>query len=327
LTTLPSPLPAGYEAAATGAAYFHQAQSGYLRISGMDRHAFLQRQTTNDLRDLKAGLSLVTVLTSPAARILDVLTLLEELDAIGVITLPGYGGNTARYLKSRIFFMDKVTLEDASAEYSQIDLIGPQVQTVLQRVGLIIPDGERHVVSGEITGNPVRVLGQHQPGYRLLFPAAAFSEVSAALGAAGTVPLSPEAYEILRIEAGIPAAGHELSEENTPLETGLAWTVSDNKGCYTGQEVIARQITYDKITRQLVGVHLERPAQPGDRLRSLEEKRSVGTVTSAVTSPRFGSIALAIVRRPYHISGIQLTLGDQTSSSTAIVVDLPFTIR
>lgn len=324
LSTFKSPPSPDYEAAISGATYFHQAQAGYLRITGIDRQAFLQRQSTNDLRKLEPGLSLVTVLTTPAARILDVLTLLEEPEAIDVITLPSYGDKTARYLKSRIFFMDKVSLEDASSEHSQIELIGPQSQVMLQRMGLPFPGDERHVVSGEIAGNPVRILEQHQPSYRLLFPTAAFSEISAALRAAGTLSLSLESYENLRVEAGVPAAGFELTEENTPLETGLVWAVSDSKGCYTGQEVIARQITYDKITHQLVGLRLERPAQTGDHLQSLEDNKSVGLVTSAVRSPRFGPIALAIVRRPHHTSGTQFTLGEQANRSIATVVDLPF---
>jgi folate-binding Fe-S cluster repair protein YgfZ len=90
LTAQPSLPPTGYEAAVSGAAYFHQAHNGYLRISGIDRQAFLQRQTTNDLRPETAQHG--DRVTTPAARILDVLTLLEEPDAIGVITLPGSGG-------------------------------------------------------------------------------------------------------------------------------------------------------------------------------------------------------------------------------------------
>jgi folate-binding protein YgfZ len=117
-------------------------------------------------------------------------------------------------------------------------------------MGLPIPDREQQVVSGEITVNPVRILGQHQPGYRLLFPAAGFSEVKRRLALPAQCH-SPQAYEILRVELE-SAAGHELTER-TPLETGLAWAVSDSKGCYTGQEVIARQITYDKITHRPVG--------------------------------------------------------------------------
>src|SRR5690606_39681801 len=115
---------------------------------------------------------------------------------------------------------------------------------------------------------------------------------------AGAVPLGEEAYDVLRVEAGLPASGTELTEDFTPLETGLAYTVSTSKGCYTGQEVLARQINYDKVSRQLVGLRLKEPAPAGSAVRA--EGRPAGTVTSVVLSPEHGWIALAVVRRPHH---------------------------
>ena len=97
---------------------------GYLRIEGADQADFIQRQTTNDIRRLGLGRSLLTVLPSATARILDVWQLVPEPDAIGVVTLPARGGSTARYLQSRIFFMDKVTLADVSSQIAQFRIGG-----------------------------------------------------------------------------------------------------------------------------------------------------------------------------------------------------------
>ena len=80
-------------------------------------------------------------------------------------------------------------------------------------------------------------------------------------GEGRTSALAPEDYETLRVEAGLPAVGHELTEDYTPHETNLAAWISETKGCYTGQEILARQVTYDKITRHLVGLKLDAPAQ------------------------------------------------------------------
>ena len=77
--------------------------------------------------------------------------------------------------------------------------------------------------------------------------------------------------------------------------------VSGNKGCYPGQEVIARQLTYDKVTQRLVGLRLDEPVAPGGRL--LAEGKPVGVITSAAVSPRFGAIALGVVKRPHHEVG------------------------
>ncbi len=104
-----------YQAALSAAAFYRVTRAGYLRLQGADRLAFLQRQTTNDVTRLAPGHTILTVLTNPAARILDVLLLLPEPDDVmGMLTLPGLAGETARFLKSRIFFKDQVSLSDAS---------------------------------------------------------------------------------------------------------------------------------------------------------------------------------------------------------------------
>ena len=125
----------------------------------------------------------------------------------------------------------------------------------------------------------------------------------------------------MRVESGSPGAGHELTEAYTPLEVHLNYAISDKKGCYTGQEVIARQINFDKITRHLVGLTLESTTEEGTSLVS--GSTPAGTVTSTVISPRFGPIALAVVKRPFDKPGTILTVegGDQAK---ARVTALPF---
>ena len=157
-----------------------------------------------------------------------------------------------------------------------------------------------------------------------MLPPDGWGRLTSALKDAGVPGLDQESYHTLRVEAGQPAVGSELSEEYSPLETGLSSAISGNKGCYTGQEVIARQITYDKVTRQLAGLRLEALVEPGDSLRMADEDRTVGEITSVAWSPRFGPIALAIIRRPYHFPGTRLRLGGQARDRQAIVIALPF---
>jgi folate-binding protein YgfZ len=304
--------------------YYQHDDPGFLRIAGSDRHSFLQRQTTNNIDLLSPERSLVTVLTSPAGRILDVLWVIDEGESFGILTLPGQGEQTYNFLQSRIFFMDKVTLEDASHEFSQIDLLGSGLSEFLQDFGDIQKPLDNEILTINITGIPVKILTQRDLAHRLLVPRDANLQVLTDLAARGADSLSPKNYEILRIEAGLPAASHELTEDYTPLETGYHWTVSDNKGCYTGQEVIARQVNYDKITRQLVGLRLSEIPQIGDTLYPLNKQQPVGKVTSMALSPRFGPIALAIVKRPYHQPGNELLTGDGEQSITAKTTALPF---
>jgi folate-binding protein YgfZ len=314
----------GYAEAVERAAYYVQPQSGYLRVTGEDRVTFLQRQTTNDVNLLAPGRVITTVLTTPAARITDVLTLFEENSTIGVLTLPGKGQETFQYLRSRIFFMDKVSIEDASREYSLVELVGPQAEDILVNLGNSRHPGGDGLLSIDRENLHCRVWLNRNLGYRLLLPMRQLDALTGILEEFETAQLAAETFDVLRIEAGIPAKGHELIEEYTPLETGLGGSVSAAKGCYTGQEVIARQITYDKVTRQLVGLKLEAAAAVGETLSRVDNGQAVGKITSAAVSPRCGQIALAVVRRPSDEPGTRLLVGEESGGRSASVVRLPF---
>lgn len=304
--------------------FFLHENPGYLRITGKDRYAFLQRQSTNDINLLSPGQSLITVLTSPAGRILDVLWALEEGEAIGILTLPGQGEQTFNFLKSRIFFMDQVTLADASLEICQIDLLGAMVHEFLKEFGMP-PSPEdnstQNVKIGQIT---VRILFHKNIGLRLLTPRESCQKVLEKLQNIGGIQLSTKGYEILRVETGLPAAKHELTEDYTPLEVGYQWTVSDNKGCYTGQEVIARQINYDKITRHLAGLRMSDSPEIGDTIYPIEKDQLIGKITSTALSPRFGPIALAIIKRPFDQPGNELVVHSKEQDISAKTTSLPF---
>ena len=304
--------------------YYPQEDGGFLRISGEDRHSFLQRQTTNNIDLLSPNRSLVTVLTSPAGRILDVLWVIDEVDSFGVITLPGKGQETLNFLQSRIFFMDKVTMEDTSQEYAQIDFFGIGVDEFLQRFSSGHISIEDDLLNLNISGVSVTLLSKKEFAKRLLVPQEAIGKILEELNKQGAEFLTPDRYEILRVEAGLPAAMHELTEDYTPLETGFDWAVSENKGCYTGQEVIARQVNYDKVTRKLVGLELNDAAQIGDTLYPPDSRQPVGKVTSFANSPRYGQVALAIIKRPFYETGNELVAGEKELGTLATTTELPF---
>ena len=314
-----------YEAALKGAVYFHQPQTGFLRVAGRDRLDFLQRQTTNDLRLLSADRSVSTVLTSPTARISDLFCVVEEGDSLGTVTLPGRFSETAKFLRSRIFFSDQVTVEDLSGQFAQILLFGPQMVGVLEKLDIQPPKPD-HVNRWEIDNQPITIIGQKiltDVGYRVLAPITSLDALIAALDGAGVISIDPENFEILRVEAGQPGPAGELVEAYTPLEVGLQGMISDSKGCYTGQEIIARQITYDKVTKNLVGIKLNDLAEVGAEIKT--GTKSAGLLTSVAQSPRFGPIALGVVRRQYSETGSSLSIIDTGGSTTSgEVVALPF---
>lgn len=315
-----------YLAARQGAAFYWPLSPGFLVLAGEDRLDFLQRQTTNDLRLLGPGRSLQTVLTSPTARILDVLIVFEWEGGLGIITLPGRVQRTARDLRGKIFFMDRVTVSDASATVVQVDLEGPQAAAMLARLGLAVAPGPDQTAAFDLDGAPVQVIahpGLCGAGYRLLAAIDRAEALPAALSAAGAAPLDAHSYELLRIEAGLPGPDGELTDAYNPLEVGLEGLISERKGCYTGQEIIARQISYDKVTRKLVGLRLASPAAVGTKLEL--DAKQVGEITSAAVSPRLGPLALAVVKRPHSELGAMLVAAPKDSDAiSAVVAALPF---
>ena len=313
----------------SGPVYMEQPHRGVIIFTGNDRIDFLQRQTTNDASQVNQERILTTVLTSPTGRILDVLHLIEEEHRgeaqIHAISLPGRSTVVTAYFKSRIFFMDKVDVRDASNDYAHFDLAGQGLGHVLGQIGIpILPDDDR-VVSAEFNGSKLKVFRQNHRlgiGFQVIVARDQGEQFQSWLTGHGVEPLSQEGYEVMRVEAGIPGVERELTEEHTPLEVNLQSAISNNKGCYTGQEVIARQMNYDKVTRKLVGLFLDKSVTAGSQLEA--EGKPAGKLTSFVFSPRFGPIALAMVRRPYHQDGQELTVKDGELTVNARLKSLPF---
>lgn len=293
---------------------------GYFRISGPDQFAFLQRQTTNDINLLETGKALLTVLTNPAARILDVLYIMEgttnqqqvasEPPGIELITLPGFANSTYQYLKSRIFFMDKVTISDHSDEFIQINLITTNTDYLpddFAELNELEADQEVRITYQNIPLRIIRLNPAIGLGYLFIAPKTHQLDLVAWLQKWGFPKVSDTLYQILRIEAGLPQPGKELSDKYTPLEVGLSNAVSGNKGCYTGQEVIARQITYQKITQQISGISLDELTEEGSLIEV--DGKPIGSLTSVTYSPHFGPIGLAVLKRPYHQADTHLKIG------------------
>jgi folate-binding protein YgfZ len=176
-----------------------------------------------------------------------------------------------------------------------------------------------------LAGHDVILIGRRSLngiGYLFLVPELAAKEARALLEQSGAKLLTDQEYETMRIESGSPGTKTELTDAYTPFEVGLGYAVDANKGCYTGQEILARQVTYDKITRQLTGLRMEVVADPGAQL--MADGKPAGEITSATVSPKFGPIALAVVKRPFFEPGttLQVKLGEHTIPATTC--QLPF---
>jgi folate-binding protein YgfZ len=330
----------GYHAANEHAGYHVLTDCGILLVSGMDRVDFLQRQTTNDVRLLNRGTVLPTVLTSPTARIIDVFLVFEGdllsdnpaevREKTFLISLPERHQETTRFLKSRIFIMDRVDVDDLSEQYALVNLFGPGSGSVLEGLGVLPLDKPSRISAAGFNGDVILIMRMHGMLYRgwgVVIPASRLSSFQVGLEALGVSRIRREGYRIIQVEQGLPSAEHELTEDFTPLEIGLHKAISDRKGCYTGQEVIARQLTYDKVTHRLVGLRLEGMLPRGTMLYA--DGKPAGEITSSVESPRFGHIALAVVKRPHYDEGSTLEFYESGKNETQIrksatVISLPF---
>jgi len=308
--------PPAYDALHQHAAIWRPPSADVLLLADADRIDFLQRMTTNDIKRLRPGESCVTVLTSPTAKIMHVFTVLADMDVLWLLPAPGDGAALERHLRGQIFFMDKVRVSRPDAPFSRLRMVGAHAAQVLEAAGFApLPgaDGGWRRTDDSII---LRQETYDLPGYELLVPDTRLRERLSTLEAA---TLDETSYTARRVELGRPAFGAELTDEYNPLEAGLGWTCAENKGCYTGQEIIARQITYDKVTRALVGLRAATPLDVGAVVQA--EGKEVGRITSVAFSPTMQAhVALAILKRPHNAAGTTVLAND----TAATVASLPF---
>ncbi len=314
---------ADYQALVDGAAILLRPTAGVIILTDQDRSDFLHRMTTNEINKLPLGQSAVTVLTNATARIEQVFTVVSRPDELWLLPAPAETVTLERHLRSQIFFMDKVKVRNGSETYKRLRVMGPAAATVLEKSGLLVAP----LANGAWLENEgIIVLKQAHydlPGYEIIVQTTPQDDLLEQalikrLQEAGAALLTAEdAYQIRRIELGLPLPGYELTNEYNPLEAELGWSCAENKGCYTGQEIIARQITYDKVTKRLVGLRSETLLLPGAEVQA--EGRTIGTVTSVAYSPALAApIALAILKRPHNAPGSQVQVADQTATVSAL---------
>jgi folate-binding protein YgfZ len=316
MTAIADSLAAGYRALTEACGLVDRSERGKLALTGPDAKAFLHGQVTNDIEGLEPGHGCYAAVLTHKGKMLGDLRVLDLGDELLL--------DTERATLQELFNMIRryklgsdVELHKRTLELGLLSLIGPDARRVAGARSL--PGAEHANARAEIGGAPVTLVVT-DTGVDVFCAAADTAAVRAALEAAGAVPVDEEAAEIVRVEHGRPRYGHDLDDTVIPQEAGLnERAVSFTKGCYVGQETVARLFYRGKPNRHLRGLRLAGAAAPGDVLRRGEKE--VGRVGTAVVSPTFGPIALAIVRREAE-PGDTVTVGD--AGTTAEVADLPF---
>jgi len=314
----------------SGAGLFALGARGLVEVRGGDRVRWLNGMLTNDVAAAAArgtGAGCYALLLTREGRVVADLHVLVRDDSLWLET-EAAAVETVIARLAKYVIADDVVLADRSSAFDRLAVEGPGADRVLAGLASEPPPPADGCADLRIAGTPVVVAAfafAGGPGFQLFVPAGRGQDVSAALLAVGAphglVASSEEVLERLRIEAGVPRLGRELDESVLPDEARLERAVSTTKGCYTGQEVVARMRSRGRVSHLLVGLHCGGGSLPAPRapLEDLEGKR-VGEVTSAVLSPRFGAIALAYVRRPWDAPGTRLRVG----GGSVEVASLPF---
>ena len=296
-----------YELVTEAAGALERADRVKLLLAGAEAAEFLQGQVTNDVEGLQPGEGCYAALLTHKGKIRTDLRALRSDDWLW-LDAAEIGRRPLVHTIETYSLGRDVRFEDVTEERSILSLIGPAAREVLDRVP---PEREHSFVTGE-HGLYVAT----DVGVDVICDAEDHEGVRAALG---VEPVSEQAAECLRVEGGRPRLGLDMDGDTIPQEAGLnERAVSFTKGCYVGQETVARLHYRGKPNRHLRGLRLSSPASTGEPVYVGE--RQVGTVGSTCVSPRLGPIALAVLRREA-APGETVSVGDKREAE---VVELPF---
>ncbi len=309
-----------YTVANQHAVLMDRSHEGRLRITGASRFDILHRISTNDLLNMAPGEGRGTVFTQANARLIDRVEAYNSDDALMLITAPGRSPAMKQFLSRQIFFNDEATVEEVTATSHQFVLHGPTADAIIAKLG-VQPAADGYLTSTVVDiANTLVLVAQRKPLTRrywtlIVLDAGAAGDVWEAvlsigepdgLGCAGSL-----AYNMVRIQSGRPAFGREITPDYLPVEVGLWDEISFTKGCYTGQEVIARMESRNRLARVMVRLRLPHELKPPATL--IAEGKSVGTVTSCVKLPSNEIVGIGVVKTAFALPGTQLTTQDSQS--------------
>ncbi len=315
MPTITDELVGEYRALTSGCGLVDRSERGKLALTGTEAKSFLAGQVTNDTVGLESGAGCYAAFLTHKGKMLGDLRVLATDEELLL--------DTERATLQALFDMVRrfkigfdVELHKRTVQRGLLSLVGPRARALAAAEDL--PADEHAHRAGEIAGHAVRLIAT-DVGVDVLCDADDTDAIRAALEEAGATPVSEDALEIVRVERGRPRYGFDLDDTTIPQEAGLnARAVSFTKGCYVGQETVARLFYRGKPNRHLRGLRLSEPADAGAELKLGE--RTVGRLSSSVVSPEHGPIALALVRREAAVGDTV----DVAGGATAEVVELPF---
>lgn len=327
MSTTPSPtIPEQVRATRSGCGVILRADLVSLRLQGPDRIRFANGMLSNDVSLLTPGQAQRAVKADHKGKVQGVLRVRAEPQYLLLDMLEGAAPTVAEALV-KLLIMDDATLVDATPERSVLGVVGPGAAEALAQAGYP-SEGLGHLEHRAVgAATLVRDDAYGMPGYELHLPPGEAPAAQAALQKAGAQALSVAALEVIRVEAGLPIDGPDIDGETIPLEARLDAAISFKKGCYVGQEVIARAHNLGGVKHILVGLEVEGDAVPeaGAELYVDGVDKCAGEVTSAVTSPTLERvIAMGYLRVAHQAPGTRVRVVGSGPDGHATVCALPF---
>ncbi len=300
------------------------SNAGRLRITGKDRVSFLNGLLTSDVAQLREDGGQHSALLNPKARILADLYLYGQPDGILVDT----GDSPASKVKDaldRFVITEDVQIRDATRDLVQITIQGPSSGPAIgEALGLELeglkPLGHKILGPSTIVSRDRSGLG----GYDIILPneeaEAVWNGFLLKTGDMGVRPIGSKAMEMLRLEAGYPRYGIDIDDNTIVLEAGFRDAISFTKGCYMGQEVVARATHIGRVNKQLVRLEIEARDPPSARSKLKSNDVEAGFITSAAFSPGLGKVAcLAYANRDFAKEGARLAVEQEDGPISAVV--------
>jgi folate-binding protein YgfZ len=298
---------------------------GKLRISGPDAPKFLHGMLSNRVEDLRPGEGVYATFLTRQGKFVADLHLYRGPERFEADLAPGMATVFSEAIDMYII-MDKVEMEDLTTSQASLGLFGPNSLKILKSTG--IDPGELpehgHI---DIEGTTIaREPWTGDEGYLLTTPSNNTENLWDGLIEAGATPAGLTAFETLTLEAGTPLFGPDMNSNINPMQAGLETTAIDfNKGCYIGQEVIAKIKYLGQVNRGLCGIRLSGERIPSAGAKVEANGEEVGTLTRAAYCPTEGqNLAFALLHRKAMDTGCQVTVLDGEVSLTGEVADLPF---
>lgn len=321
-----------YSAVRNGVGLADLSFQGHFLISGSDHDAFMQNLISNDMLLLSKDRGIYTTLLTAKGKVLSEFSLYPVSDGL-FLEVESTNAEKTREQLLRFKLRSQVKIE--ALPWGRLMVSGPRARPLLETFfGETLPAMEERsfferaweghsllCIKRSITGEEDYHLYLAEEGLALLW------EKLLSIGQdLETLPIGQAALEILRIEAGLPRYGEEIDEDILPIEAGLQEeAISYTKGCYPGQEVVARIKTYGHVTKNLYGLVLEGSEIPEQKSQIFIGDKKVGWITSATQSPLMGKvIALCYLRRKFAVPGADLEVEVGSARTTAQAVPLPF---